>query len=91
MPKSPTLHSIDNNFINLKRKLGFISFNNYNKIIIVFLYSLITLLLLILYKPMIICDEDVGDFRRKISYTKFILYYIILQFPVIVYVLLFNK
>lgn len=94
MSKSPTLNNIDKNFSKLKRKFGLKSDNNDESskcfVFIVILYLFVTLLLLLYYKPKHVCHEkrpyeDDGDY--KISYSKLLLCYLILQIPLLIYVM----
>jgi len=85
MGKSPSLDVINKNFSTIKDKLNK---KKKIKILFVILYLLLTLYLLIRYKPKMIC-HDTKDFmedKRKISYSKFILYYLFIQIPLFLYI-----
>ena len=96
MRKSPTLHSIEDNFSRIKRKLGLKSDRSGNgsnsniNIIFTLLYMIVTLVLLISFKPKIVYKKtmpyDDGS-KCKISYTRFLLFYIILQLPLFIYIM----
>lgn len=95
MSKSPTLHSIEDNFSKIKRKLGLKTNKTNgngrsNNIIFTSLYMIVIFILLISFKPKIVCKEkmpyDDGN-ECKISYTRFLLFYIILQIPLFIYIM----
>lgn len=97
MSKSPTLNNIDKNFSKLKRKLGLKSNNNDESskcfVLIVILYLFVTLLLVLYYKPKHICHEKKPyeeDCDYKISYSKLLLFYLLLQIPLLIYIM-FSK
>ena len=94
MSKSPTLNSIDKNFSKLKRKLGLKSNNDDESskcfVIIVILYLFVTLLLLLYYKPKQVCHEKKPyeeDNEYKILYSRLLLCYLLLQIPLLIYVI----
>jgi len=99
MSKSPTLHSIEDNFSRIKRKLGLKrdksngsngSNRSNGNIIFTLLYMIVTLVVLISFKPKIVCKEKMpyedGN-ESKISYTRFLLFYILLQIPLFIYIM----
>ena len=88
MGKSPTLDVINNNFSSIKDKL-----NKKKKILFLFviLYLFLSLYLLLKYKPKMICKNNTNDFmedRKTISYTKFTLYYLLIQIPLLLYIII---
>jgi ABC-type oligopeptide transport system ATPase subunit len=88
MGKSPSLDVINDNFLNIKDKL-----NKKKKITFLFviLYLFLSLYLLIKYKPKMVCKNNTTDFiddRKTISYTKFVLYYLLIQIPLFLYIII---
>jgi hypothetical protein len=88
MGKSPSLDIIKNNLSGIKKKLE----NNKKNITFLFiiLYLFLTLYLLLRYKPKLICHDtsDILQDRKNISYTKFILYYLLIQIPIFLYLII---
>ena len=88
MGKSPSLDIINNNFSSIKNKLD----KKKKKItfLLIILYLLLSLYLLIKYKPKMICHDtnDLIEDKRNISYTKFILYYLLIQSPLFLYIVI---
>lgn len=96
MGKSPTLNNIDKNFSRLKKKLG-LGYDNYDDskyfYIIVIMYLFLSLLILLYYKPKNICNDKRPyeyESEYKISYSKFLLYYLLLQMPLLIYIMCSN-
>lgn len=94
MGKSPTINKIEDNFSKIKRRLGIKdeiddSNRNVRKIVISVLYIVVTFLLLFLYKPKIVCDDKPydNDNIKSISYSKFLLYYLLIQTPIVLYII----
>lgn len=96
MSKSPTLRNIDDNFSKIKGKLGMkkdkSDSNMYGKgrIIFIVLYLFVTLTALICAKPKIICKEKKPydtDEKREICYSNLSLFYLLLQIPLVIYLM----
>jgi hypothetical protein len=92
MGKSPTLNKIEDNLSRIKKRLGIkdeTDNNNTNdrKKVIIVLYMVVTFSLLILYKPKLVCVDKPYDHENntKISYSKFFLYYLLIQAPIVLY------
>jgi len=94
MSKSPTLHSIKDSFSSIKRKLGLKKDNISKSIIFSVLYIFLTFVILIYFKPRIICNKKIkydeyneyNEYNEyKISYTKFLLFLILLNIPLFIY------
>ena len=93
MRKSPTLNTIDKNFSKLKKKFGIKSNDTNSKYFsfIIILYIFVTFLLLLYYKPKQICKEKMPyEESNNISYSKFLLYYLLLQIPLFIYIICSN-
>lgn len=87
MPKSPSLDIINNNFLNIKNKLD--KKKNLLTFLFIFIYMFTTLFLLLKYKPKIICNDNISINNNKtISYTKLVLYYLIIQIPLFLYLII---
>jgi hypothetical protein len=89
MSKSPTLTVMYKNFSKMKRKYGVKDDQNSNvkgiKILLIILYIFFTFSLLSYYKPKVICENDILKDENNISYSKFILFYLLLQLPLLIY------
>jgi hypothetical protein len=82
---SPTLTDISKKFSMIKQTFG-LEKSNVIKIMNAFFlfYPIIVLLFLVIYKPKFIRSED----DDKLSFSKTVLWFIILQLPLVSYVLL---
>lgn len=98
MPKSPNLDMISETFKQIKEKLDTkIKISRIPKKIYYTLlfYPVLVLSILIYIKPKIILDHDRSVILSKkesykISYSKLMLWFILLQLPLVFYVLLSN-
>lgn len=90
MGKSPSIN-FNKDFESIRKRIGLTSCLNDGKnkicLLIVILYSFLTLLLFVQYKPRIICS-DKREEENKISYLKLFMYYILVMFPLILYLFL---
>jgi hypothetical protein len=95
MNKSPTLYNIENNFSQIKRKLGIKRDikDKSNNFIIVILYMTVVLTILLYFKPKFICNQlrpyDDNNESRKLSYIKFVLFYLLLNIPLFLFMYFF--
>jgi hypothetical protein len=85
MPKSPSV-----NFESIRKKVEMRDIKNdmRNKIsmILVVMYSFLSLLLLIYTRPSFICRDSYNKNEYdKISYAKLFMYYILIQIPLFFY------
>ena len=98
MPKSPTLEKISDAFKKIKERLNTqATKNNIPKKIYYSLlfYPIIVLCILIYIKPKIILQNDRNTILSKkdsytISYPKLMLWFLLLQLPLILYIFLSN-
>jgi hypothetical protein len=93
MPSSPTLENITYGFNKMKKKLGMVGSDVSTMVkhyyIILLLYPFIMLSLLFFVRPRIILEDKDND--KCISYTKLIMWFILLQIPLFLYYLLNKK
>jgi hypothetical protein len=95
MSKSPTLHNIEDNFSRIKRKLGLKrDKSNPTKSIFILLYMVVTFIILLYFKPRIVCKEKMPYYNQPdkpdVSNTRFILFYVLLQIPLLIYITCFS-
>lgn len=86
---SPTIKDACKNFSMIKKNFGLEMSNTIKMLNIFFLfYPILVLLFLILYKPKIVMEEHPDTSHHKLSYYKLIMWFIILQLPLVFYLLL---